>query len=60
MYLPRPDMEFTTVIFSVDFQGAEKNWRIATKERIVGTQKKSTFFNFLIIPIMPTYAVPER
>ena len=60
MYLRRPDTKFTTVIFSVDFQGAEKNWRIATKERFGGTLKKSSFFHFLIIQIVLNYAVLDR
>ena len=46
--------------FSVDFQGAEENCGFATKERFAGTLKKSTFFDFLIIKIVLSYAVLDR
>ncbi len=45
---------------SVDFQGAEENCVLRSKEWFAGTQKKWTFFNFLIIQIVLDYAVLER
>ena len=46
-------------IWSVDFQGAEENWRSSKKEWFGGTLKKSSFFDFLIIQIVLNFAVLE-
>ena len=60
MYLRRSRCQFTTVIFSVDFQGAEKNCVCAVKEGFAGTLKKSTFFDLLIIQIVLNYGAQDR
>ena len=60
MYLRRSRTKFTTVIFSVDFQGAEEKCVLRRKERFAGTLKKLYFFDFVIIQIVLDYAVLEQ